>query len=73
MPDIGMLASELHDIQLISRKHPAAALHMEGIHPRVVITLHSTLNELIRTLSLDFGSRILQAAASSHHLHAWLL
>jgi len=57
MPDIGMLASELHDIQLISRKHPAAALHMKGIHPRVVITLHSTLNELFRTLS---GSHILQ-------------
>lgn len=60
MPDIGVLASKLHNIQLISRKHPAAALHMESIHPGVVITLDSTLNALLHILSLVFTSRLLQ-------------
>ena len=40
VPDVGVLASEFHNVQLISGQHPAAALHVIGIYSRVVSTLH---------------------------------
>ncbi len=46
-PDVAVLASELHHVQLVPRQHPAAALNMVGVHPRFVSALHTALLPLL--------------------------